>query len=56
MEIGVRGFVAKSTTTLLFEFCFQGRSLKRALKELPEADGKSEAGVVAEALADYLGL
>ena len=34
LEIGVRGFVAKSTTTLLLDFGFQGRSLKGALKEL----------------------
>ena len=43
VEIGVRGFVAKSTTTLLLDFGFQGRSLKGALKELSEA------------LTDYLG-
>ena len=37
VEIGVRGFVAKSTTTLLLDFGFQGRSLKGALNELSEA-------------------
>ena len=37
VEIGVRGFVAKSTTTLLLDFGFQGWSLKGALKELSEA-------------------
>ena len=33
VEIGVRGFVAKSTTTH-FDFDFRGRSLKGALKDL----------------------
>ena len=31
---GVRGFVVKSTTMLLLDFSFRGRSLKRALTEL----------------------
>ena len=38
--MGVRGFVAKSTKTLLLDFGFRGRSLKGALKELSEAAEK----------------
>ena len=41
VEIDVRGFVAKSTTTLLLDFGFRGRSLKGALKELSEAAEKA---------------
>ena len=32
VEIGLRGFVAESTTTLLLDIGSQGRSLKRAFK------------------------
>ena len=41
MEIGVRGFIAKSTTTLLLDFGFQGQSLEGAVKELSEAAEKA---------------
>src|SRR4029434_4139430 len=41
VEIGVRGFVAKSTTALLLDFGFRGRSLKGASKELSEAAEKA---------------
>ena len=41
VQIGVRGFVAKLTKTLLLDFGFRGRSLKRALKELSEAPEKA---------------
>ena len=40
VEIGVRGFVAKSTTMFLLDFGFRGWSLKGALKELSEAAEK----------------
>ena len=44
VEMGVRGFVVKSTTMLLLDFSFRGRSLKRALTELPEAAEKVASG------------
>ena len=37
VEIGMRGFASKSTTTLLLDFGFRERSLKGALKEFSEA-------------------
>ena len=40
VEIAIRGFVAKSTTTPLLDFGFRERSLKGALKELSEAAEK----------------
>ena len=39
-QIGVRGFIAKSTTSLRLYFGFQGWSLKGALKELYETAEK----------------
>ena len=54
MEIGVRGFLAKSTTTFLLDFGFRRQLFKGALKELFGCC-KWELEVVAEALADYLG-
>ena len=38
--VGVRGFVAKFTTTLLLDFGFRGWSLKGALQELSVAAEK----------------
>ena len=37
VEIGVRGFVAKSTITLQLDFGLRGRSLKGVSKKLSEA-------------------
>ena len=41
VEMGVKGFVAQSTTTLLLDFSFRGQSLKGALKVLSEAAEKA---------------
>ena len=41
VEIGVRGFVAKSTTILLLDLSFCGWLLKGGLKELSEAAEKA---------------
>ena len=40
VEIGVRGFVAKSTITLQLDFGIRGRSLKGVSKKLSEAAEK----------------
>src|SRR4029434_2253574 len=48
VEMGVRGFVAKSTKALLLDLSFRGRSLKGALKELPKAPEKASQMVVTE--------
>ena len=55
VEMGVRGFVAKSTKALLLDLSFRGRSLKGALKELPKAPEKASQMVVTETRTDYLG-
>ena len=55
VDMGVRGFVAKSTKTLLLDLSFRGRSLKGALKELPKAPEKASQMVVTETRTDYLG-
>lgn len=41
VEVGARGFVAKSTTRLLAEFGFRGRVLRTVVKELSEVAERS---------------